>query len=189
MHAGKAGARTFPGFTLGGRLPRRQGVRRADRGCAGAVLAARARGAGQRHSNSRRPFPSPPPAPLVPLRGAVYVPGERMTLKVTHIWRLSLHIGKTVTRCAGRKLPLSFGVSRCFLVMGAEEVAHGQVPSLFFAAGRAYVDVELAGRSAGFPKSESQASQDQVQTDSRGAQALERRHRGLEHPRRRLGYQ
>jgi hypothetical protein len=29
--------------------------------------------------------------------------------------------------------------------MGAEEVTHGQVPSLFFAARRANVDVELAG--------------------------------------------
>lgn len=73
------------------------------------------------------------------------VPGDRTTLKVAHIWRLSLHIGKTVTKCAGRKLPLSVGVSRCFLVMGAEEVPHGQVPSLFFAARRANVDVEVAG--------------------------------------------
>ena len=73
------------------------------------------------------------------------VPGDRTTLKVAHIWRLSLHIGKTVTKCAGRKLPLSVGVSRCFLVMGAEEVAHGQVPSLVLAARRANVDVEVAG--------------------------------------------
>ena len=72
-----------------------------------------------------------------------------MTLKVTHIRRLSLQVGKTVTRCAGRKLALSLGVSRCFLVVGAEVVAHGQVPSLFFAASRANVDVELAGTLRG----------------------------------------
>ena len=72
-----------------------------------------------------------------------------MTLKVTHIRRLSLQVGKTVTRCAGRKLALSLGVSRCFLVVGAEVVAHGQVPSLFFAAGRANVDVKLAGTLSG----------------------------------------
>ena len=72
-----------------------------------------------------------------------------MTLKVTHIRRLSLQVGKTVRRCAGRKLPLSVGVSRCFLVMGAEEVAHGQVPSLVLAARRANVDVEVAGTLRG----------------------------------------
>jgi hypothetical protein len=72
-----------------------------------------------------------------------------MTLKVAHIRCLSLQVGKTVTRCAGRKFPLSFGVSRRLLVVGAEVVAHGQVPNLFFAAGRANVDVELAGTLSG----------------------------------------